>query len=624
MDDISPGFIELIGKRLGEGKRVRRFLPGDGILHIDRPLPFLCIYRYPKQFKDTTTARLVKTEASYLIASADQSDRLKPLILKIAQIMSDKFGAFLIFEVWSSAPSSQTDPAEAAKTPAFEIFGPGKKLPATIKTFCKAISDMKGLPILKSVAISSEKQRHPEGMPVLLNEEEIKAVEILLLGLKLQPFYINPENSRPYPFLFRTLRTELAKVFKKTVFDFIRIQTSNKFTNFQMLGRKSVVKAVWKVDQQLVNISSKFKFLLLVSPINTEEAWQSFCDQHFDKTPIFRYRLIPVDTEELKRELYNIPVEIVEDPTLSYLFRDKRYELDKMLTMLQDRGTDNFLYSSLQLFGPVEEDLVKLAEGIMAAYPACDNEKSEYLSAEEFAQKAREEIQFLHAQCDIVDACVEIRKDITGLMVSEGNLLIGTEAKIAKDRADALIQHEVGTHILTYFNGKAQPLQQLYSGVPGYEELQEGLAVLSEYLVGGLTKGRLRTLAARVLAINAMVKGATFIETFRLLKEKYNFSPHAAFNVTTRVFRSGGLTKDAVYLKGLVHLLDYLKEGHDLEPLLIGKIRQDYIPIMQELIYRNVLKPMPIKPRYLNDSKALEKIQQLKKGMKVFQLIDNI
>ncbi|MCH5599357.1 flavohemoglobin expression-modulating QEGLA motif protein [Niabella ginsengisoli] len=60
-----------------------------------------------------------------------------------------------------------------------------------------------------------------------------------------------------------------------------------------------------------------------------------------------------------------------------------------------------------------------------------------------------------------------------------------------------MLQHEIGTHVVTYYNGKAQPLELFSIGVPGYEELQEGLAVLAEYLNDGLTNSRMRTLAAR-------------------------------------------------------------------------------------------------------------------------------
>ena len=84
-------------------------------------------------------------------------------------------------------------------------------------------------------------------------------------------------------------------------------------------------------------------------------------------------------------------------------------------------------------------------------------------------------------------------------MVSNGNLFIGKRVKIPESRAEALIQHEVGTHVLTYINGKNQPFQQLYCGLSGCDELQEGLAVLSEYLVGGLSPPRLRLLAGRVI-----------------------------------------------------------------------------------------------------------------------------
>ncbi len=95
-------------------------------------------------------------------------------------------------------------------------------------------------------------------------------------------------------------------------------------------------------------------------------------------------------------------------------------------------------------------------------------------------------------------------------MVSQGNLLIGTHTKIPLSRVEALIQHEVGTHVLTYLNGRAQPFRQLYIGLAGYEELQEGLAVLSEYMVDGLSRPRLRLLAARVVAARHMIAGGIF------------------------------------------------------------------------------------------------------------------
>ncbi len=86
--------------------------------------------------------------------------------------------------------------------------------------------------------------------------------------------------------------------------------------------------------------------------------------------------------------------------------------------------------------------------------------------------------------------------------------------EISRQRVAALLHHEIGTHLLTWHNGKQQKLRLMHSGLAGYEGFQEGLALLAEFLSGGLTAGRLRLLAARVLACRAMLTGATFLETF--------------------------------------------------------------------------------------------------------------
>src|SRR5690606_19631968 len=134
---------------------------------------------------------------------------------------------------------------------------------------------------------------------------------------------------------------------------------------------------------------------------------------------------------------------------------------------------------------------------------------------------------------------------------------------------------EVGTHALTFYNGRQQPLSQLSEGLADYDPLQEGIAVLSEYLIGGLTGNRLRTLAGRVIAGEARINGADFKEVFNLLYSKYNFSKEPAFNIASRLFQGGGFLKDIIYLKGLVELRDYLRDGGDLEILLSGKFRSE-------------------------------------------------
>ena len=110
-EEISLEFIETICARLAQGKKVKSALPLGGRLHIDRPLPFLCVYRYPTKYHDAGTEQLVLGEASHLIVK--EAPRLKEslslLIKHISATLAEKFGAFLILEIW--AATNQTSAA---------------------------------------------------------------------------------------------------------------------------------------------------------------------------------------------------------------------------------------------------------------------------------------------------------------------------------------------------------------------------------------------------------------------------------------------------------------------------------------------------------------------------------
>ena len=331
-----------------------------------------------------------------------------------------------------------------------------------------------------------------------------------------------------------------------------------------------------------------------------------------------------VDPLLLKRKLLSIRTEEIEDPTLAHVFRQTQDELDRQITMLSDIGTRRFLPGSLQVFGDTEPSLVSLADELLQRLPASSDQETEKVNAKMFARRAKREIQHYRGQMRGFAAQAIVRGDMySGLLSTGGNLLIGRETTIAAQRVDALLQHEVGTHLVTYYNGAAQPLRLLKVGLAGYDALQEGLAVLSEYLFGGLGRGRLRTLAARVMATHQLTRGATFADTFRMLTEQYGIEPHHAYTMAVRVYRGGGLTKDAVYLRGLVDILEYIHNDGQMEPMLVGKMAVDHLPIVRELLLRGVLRPGPLRPRWLDDPLAIERLERLRSNrMTVLDLID--
>jgi uncharacterized protein (TIGR02421 family) len=244
------------------------------------------------------------------------------------------------------------------------------------------------------------------------------------------------------------------------------------------------------------------------------------------------------------------------------------------------------------------------------------------VTATGFAEAAQEELDSYRADHPEFSYGLEIRSDVSDLMVSYGRLLIPSTANFRSKRVQPLIQHEIGTHVITYANGAVQPLGLLAVGLPGYEEAQEGLAVISEFAVGGLDPLRLRLLAARVVAVHLMLEGADFLEIFGELHERLELAPRTAWGVTIRVSRSGGSTKDVIYLRGLARVLEFLEQRRDVTPLLVGKLSLDHVPLIDELLERGFLSPPWIRPHWLDIPEAKARMERLYGGLKVVDLIE--
>jgi len=615
---IASELIEKVKRELAANRPVRERLPGGGLIHIDRQLPFVCIYREPGERDDVGTRKLVQSEASYIIAGAQED--VSPLVEAVALTLRGVFGTFLIVEIWSLPYTDFPKEIVERRRPAFRIFSDRpSELLSTVETLYSRLEQISLHRMQASVELVEVKEASPEGMDPLLSEDLRKNEGIYLLGIGVFPLYRDESGRRLYPIKLQKLRRSFAKAIRQAFFRFASDMTSNCPTHFAMLGRRLVTKAVWETDRALAEIDDSFDFLLLVTPVNSEEVWSRFRSDGYKGVPYFLYRPRPFDIADMKRRLYEIPIAKIEDPTLFELFDQKREELDRKLTMLSDRDTPKFLYESITTYGKAEPELLRTAETMLELLGHRRHENVEAdaetgsVDAKTFAEYAKREIEYYKKIYPKLSSTVEVRDDIVaGAMVSGGDFLIAESAHFPKERIEALLNHEIGTHILTYANGMAQPFRQLHTGLSGYDEMQEGIAVLSEYLCGGISEARLRVLAARVAAVDMLCGGATFTEVFNALCDRYDFGEKSAFTIATRVFRGGGLTKDAVYLRGIVGILEYLHGDGPLEPLFIGKIAAEHIPLIQELQWRGVLKPPPLWPRYLEDGEAKARLREIR------------
>ena len=376
-----------------------------------------------------------------------------------------------------------------------------------------------------------------------------------------------------------------------------------------------------EIDHALTELEREIDLLLNITPVNAAEAWNDFERSGFAKVPTLRSRPLGFEPDLVRRSLYNLEIERIEDPALANLFMAKRDEIGRQITLLEDRDTSRCVHGSLQLFGEVGEGLVREASELLRVIQV-GTPGDGRVTASAFAEAAERELDLYRGRYPGFTAGLEIRSDVSDLMVSHGRFLIPATAYFRSGRVEALIQHEIGTHVVTYQNGCVQPLRLLTVGLPGYDETQEGLAILAEFASGGLDPLRLRLLAARVIAVDRMLGGADFLEIFDELRTAHSFAPRTAWSVVLRVARGGGLTKDVIYLRGISRVLEFASERKTLEPLLVGKLSLDHVPLIEELTERGILHPAWIRPRWMENAPARDRLARVYAGMRVRDLVE--
>ena len=345
---------------LERGEAVRQPLPGGGVLSVERGLPYLIVHRESRHDGAAGTARLVSSEASYLLAGRGDQEAISGLVSRIAESGSTRFGAFLVLELW----------ARERDDPVFVVHGPPEgPAPETMGALVEGLAGLDDLIPGMRVEVETEDRRHPPGLTPLLQIKESWEAGILLIGVEVPAVYRDAESGELYPRYLRRLHRRLSQVLRMALYEFVRVQTTFTVENYLALGTRTVPDAVWRIDRELSAIERSYELLLLTSPVNEAQAWTEFRESGYAREPEFHYRLLPVDPDLLKRRLFALRLEDIDDPALASLFQEKRQELDRQLGMLDERGSPAFRYSSMRLFGTVDDGLLATAEVLLREVP---------------------------------------------------------------------------------------------------------------------------------------------------------------------------------------------------------------------------------------------------------------
>nr|WP_255681917.1 tyrosine/phenylalanine carboxypeptidase domain-containing protein [Luteimonas sp. BDR2-5] len=352
------------------------------------------------------------------------------------------------------------------------------------------------------------------------------------------------------------------------------------------------------VDAALARLDARIDWLLALSPIDGAALWRAFDAGGRRHEPPLRYIDLESDLPAAEAELDALPVADIEAPALQALLAGKQQELARMIRLVRARGGDDFIAASIGLFGDVDDDLLALATDILDSVGSSDPLPAD-AGIDVVHAAVLAEIDWYRSQAPDFHIDVVVDTDISSmLMVSHGTFYIDGNIRLPQARVQPLIQHEIGTHVVTRHNGRRQALRQLEVGLAQYDATQEGLGVLAEFLSGFLPGERLRVLAARVVAARMAVDGATLPAIFQRLHVAHALPTDDAFDVAVRARRGGGLTKDAVYLRGIRDLLAYLQAGGAFEALFVGKFALPQLELLDRLVDDGWVVPPALLPRY--------------------------
>ena len=367
--------------------------------------------------------------------------------------------------------------------------------------------------------------------------------------------------------------------------------------------------AAREIDTTLARMDGQIDWLTRLTPVNLDAVWDGFRQSGFKVMPPLEYDEGLPELEDMRDALFALPVRDIENQHVETLLIEKQRELDRQLELVRLRGEEGFIMASVDLFGDVSARLVGQAEDVIDKVPVGDPRPRD-VDAEAFADLARQELAWYAERTDGLNADIVINPNPgVHIFVANGDLHIACDYEVPISHMVPLLNHEVGTHIVTRHNGRQQPLKVLEVGLADYDALQEGLGVLAEFLCGFLPPNRLRTLAARVIAADMAVHERLPADIFAAMYDDCRLGEELSFSTTVRAIRGGGMTKDALYLKGLIDLIAYLAHDGDFEGLFMGKFALKHLPVLNKLIGEGVLVPPDLLPRYLENDDALHRLE---------------
>ena len=353
-------------------------------------------------------------------------------------------------------------------------------------------------------------------------------------------------------------------------------------------------------------IESELELLFYLKPLNQDELVSKLCllargDEGSASALIAEYPLLEFNPEDIRRRIDAL--EHGPAAGLGTLWNMRIQQLERMLALMEARGTGSFTQIAIAEYGEPDPELVSWAESILSD-PAAETEllvakvaqtphqlwpvaPPPVQALEVDAKAAREYLEDVIRYYKLEGVDVRISDRLTArAMVEGGRLWLRHDILFSEDLLRRLAVHEVGIHLR---RRALRPLTQhplLEMESPHGSATEEGLTVLTEARAGCLEPEVLHTYAGRVVAIDMSLAEGAYIVMNSLVD--HGFEPEEAATLVVRAKRGtadfsqqGAFTKDLCYLVGVRIVLDYIHRGGSVTPLfdcLLGIEDLPYLP----------------------------------------------
>ncbi|MCY7296641.1 flavohemoglobin expression-modulating QEGLA motif protein [Alteromonas sp. a30] len=419
----------------------------------------------------------------------------------------------------------------------------------------------------------------------------------LVVPTEIKKIYMDELSGEPYQHIINDLSLGIKESFTDTAAYFSRGYTRKIRAKKTDMLSDVVDPALLKVDKALFKIAKDLETLRFINPTNIRQEKRRFFANNGDYQPQFLYRPLNIDTYLFRENIYRLPVDEINDPGIQKMYRDVIDSLATKIDMLANAGQPEFLYDSLKYYGePTLED-ERHAQFLLHAAEFETNEDVSMLDTNALVTMLEVQAKAMGMQCKVETSANLAAKAMVSN--SKKTVYVGKQISVTDWEARGLVEHELGVHMATTLNANLQTLKVFSVGLPGNTFTQEGLALLSEYLSGNLRLSRLKDLALRVVAVKEMLNHGSFKHTYNVLAEEYKMPQSNAFKLAVRVHRGGGFTKDHLYLKGFTTAVETYK-NQDLTGLFIGKTGFKYLPLINELMQRNLIASPTFLPRFMS------------------------